>query len=509
LSLPVKVLDGANSIGGTKILLEFDNHGLLLDFGLNFKRFGLYYEEFIKPRTALGIHDFWDLDLIPHKSEFYRKDFVCHDLHDDEPINLESIDGVVLSHAHADHYGCLGLLKPEIPMICSSTSYSILRAIQDSGRTEFYQQTCYLSDYVEKGCRGHNVLSSAGGSHQGRDLVISSNDKDNITELCKRKANPATGKKPMNPGDISNLNEGKISWNLTQYPVDHSILGACASKIELDRGNVLYTGDIRKSGSHSELVDEFIASVRNPRPWILIIEGTQVTREEECLTSEVECKDNCEALIEQNDEDLVIADFSPRNVERLISFSEISETCGRTLVITQKDAYLLDCINVTDSTIPLPSDSILIYNDLKSTEGGWEKWLYKKYSKYYINGRDISESPSNYIVAFSYWDIKSLLDIKPHGGLYLYSSSEPFSEEQQIDLDRLFNWIGMFGMEIEGLEKINKDWYIIPGYHCSGHATPTQLDEIVRALNPEIIIPVHTQDRTWFTRFDDISEVVV
>jgi mRNA degradation ribonuclease J1/J2 len=67
----------------------------------------------------------------------------------------------------------------------------------------------------------------------------------------------------------------------------------------------------------------------------------------------------------------------------------------------------------------------------------------------------------------------------------------------------------MFGMEIEGLEKINKDWYIIPGYHCSGHATPTQLDEIVRALNPEIIIPVHTQDRTWFTRFDDISEVVV
>ncbi|MCJ7574114.1 hypothetical protein MUO93_07615 [Candidatus Bathyarchaeota archaeon] len=44
----ITVLDGADTIGGNKILLEEKGRGLLLDFGMNFARYGAYYQEFLK-----------------------------------------------------------------------------------------------------------------------------------------------------------------------------------------------------------------------------------------------------------------------------------------------------------------------------------------------------------------------------------------------------------------------------------------------------------------------------
>jgi len=41
----ITVLDGADTIGGNKILLEEEGRGILLDFGMNFARYGAYYQE--------------------------------------------------------------------------------------------------------------------------------------------------------------------------------------------------------------------------------------------------------------------------------------------------------------------------------------------------------------------------------------------------------------------------------------------------------------------------------
>jgi ribonuclease J len=41
----ITILDGADTIGGNKILLEEKGRGLLLDFGMNFARYGKYYQE--------------------------------------------------------------------------------------------------------------------------------------------------------------------------------------------------------------------------------------------------------------------------------------------------------------------------------------------------------------------------------------------------------------------------------------------------------------------------------
>jgi ribonuclease J len=511
--LPIEILDGSNTIGGTKILVTNNNHGLLLDFGLNFKQYGIYFEEYLKPRTCFGIKDFWDLDLLPHYKDLYRPDLCQCELDAPRDLPVDTIDGVILTHAHEDHCGLISMLKSNIPIISSSTSFSIMRAVQDSGKSDVQKQICYIAQYNLEQCRNHQVLKSPDwhkNPHSGRDAFVMTNDlSDELSNLWKRKARPDGGGRNINPGEILNLDESTIDWDITSFPIDHSIMGACAVKIETESGNIFYTGDIRKSGAQRANTDSFVSKASSDSPWVLIVEGTQVTREGECKTTEEQCKENCKTLIDDYRDKFIIADFSARNIERLYSFHDIADELSRKLVITAKDAYMLHCLQTIDSSKPLPSDTLLIFDAPKSDEEGWEKWIYETFKPYLVSASTISENLSDYILAFSFFDIKYLNDIKPDEGLYLYSSSEPFTEEQQIDIGRLSNWIERYNLELRGIKFENKEWQIEPGYHCSGHATKTELEEIIREISPENLIPVHTIDRNWFKKFEDISNIVI
>jgi hypothetical protein len=44
-------------IGGNKLYLEENGNGIFLDFGKNFSKYGVFYEEFLKNRDTRGIYD--------------------------------------------------------------------------------------------------------------------------------------------------------------------------------------------------------------------------------------------------------------------------------------------------------------------------------------------------------------------------------------------------------------------------------------------------------------------
>ena len=69
---------GVDEIGGNKILLEDSGTKIFLDFGMSFNKRGLYFEEFLTPRTANGIGDFLEMDLIPDIAGVYRTDLLKH-----------------------------------------------------------------------------------------------------------------------------------------------------------------------------------------------------------------------------------------------------------------------------------------------------------------------------------------------------------------------------------------------------------------------------------------------
>ncbi|MBN1367026.1 MAG: hypothetical protein JW967_03780 [Dehalococcoidales bacterium] len=51
---------GLNEIGTNKILLEDQDKTLLLDFCLSYKKHGLFFEEYLKPRSGSGLLEIVD-----------------------------------------------------------------------------------------------------------------------------------------------------------------------------------------------------------------------------------------------------------------------------------------------------------------------------------------------------------------------------------------------------------------------------------------------------------------
>jgi mRNA degradation ribonuclease J1/J2 len=89
-----------------------------------------------------------------------------------------------------------------------------------------------------------------------------------------------------------------------------------------------------------------------------------------------------------------------------------------------------------------------------------------------VDHKAIRNNPDNYILCFSFFDMKHLLDIKPNGGTYIYSACEAFNEEMEIDFKRLWHWLKRFNIYSCGF---SLDENGVPSfgkrYHASGHAS--------------------------------------
>ena len=75
---------------------------------------------------------------------------------------------------------------------------------------------------------------------------------------------------------------------------------------------------------------------------------------------------------------LVIADFGPRNLERLISVLKATEEVNRQLVITTRDAYLLEVLSQcgeVDLPNPLSYPHIRVYSEKRVRTSEWESTL--------------------------------------------------------------------------------------------------------------------------------------
>jgi ribonuclease J len=259
-------------------------------------------------------------------------------------------------------------------------------------------------------------------------------------------------------------------------------------------GWIGYSGDLRLHGHRKDRTQRFARELAELKPELLIVEGTRL--DDELPVDEPKVHEAAREVV-RREKNLVVADFSARNIERLRTFRDIAHELGRQLVVTPKDAYLLEQMHIIDPKIPAPSeDGLSIFRAPRATREGWATPLFERFDSHLTDAAKIRKSPGGYVLCLSYWDIASLIDIEPTSGTYIYSASEAYDEEQQFDHARLSNWLDYFHLtKVGGLPGAEKG-----PFHASGHIDGTGMEWVIDTINPKRILPVHSQKLGWFEK---------
>ena len=274
--------------------------------------------------------------------------------------------------------------------------------------------------------------------------------------------------------------------------VDHSAPAAYGYLVHTSAGIVAYTGDLRHHGPMKNLTEDFIEAARAAKPVILITEGTRVAPDDprENL-SEADVKARAMRLLEPLKDKLALVTFPPRDVDRIRTFAETAKAVGRKFVLNAKTAHLLLTLK-KDTHIRVPDvaneNELLLYDRLMRNVPPWEKELQGKFKDRVVTSETIHARPSDFLVQLDFWHIPELVDLRPPpGSPFIHSKSEPF-EEDDVNDAVLQRWLDRFHLMRHQI-------------HASGHLSEREVGEMIAAIQPKLVIPVHTEYPGRFTSF--------
>ena len=254
---------GTREIGGTCIELEAEGRRIALDVGL-----------------PLDAPDEGHESLLPAVPGFREPD--------------DSLLGVVISHAHQDHYGLARYIRPEVPVYIGEAAHNIMKA---------------ASAYVPDG--------------QAFD----------------------------NPRFIAHRKRIEIGpFRITPHLVDHSAFDAYSLLVEAEGKRVFYSGDFRAHGRKGKL---FEATIERPPKDIdvLLMEGTTIGRTgtDGGFPTEADLeKEFVRAFGETEGLHFVWA--SAQNIDRMVTIFRAARRSGRVLLIDLYTAVVLEA--TARDTIP-------------------------------------------------------------------------------------------------------------------------------------------------------------
>lgn len=440
---------GVSEIGGNKILLEDGDTKIFLDFGMSFGKRGLFFEEFLTPRTSNGIGDFLELGLIPDLPGIYREDLLTHQKRNrEDPV----VQAVLLSHAHADHANYVSFLHQDIPVYCSHITKRILDAVDEQSQRsiesevlDFKERPLYRRDYKKPAVKRSFHL-------------FRSKDKVHIDSL-----------------------------EICPVHVDHSVPGAYGFIIYTSEGSLVYTGDLRMHGLRNEQTVEFINEAIQAKPLSVISEGTRIEEKRTNISEQTVYQKAKNALV--HNKDISIVDFNFKDVDRFTTFFKIAKELDKKLVISFKHACFLEQYH-QDKELKTPNstnDQIKILLPKRNTgtydfkEDYRDKFIKKRLDyPNIITAEEVRKHPSKYMVILNYWYFNTMVDLKPYHGTYVHSLSEPFNEEMEISYDRMKNWLDHFNLSLVQS-------------HCSGHINGEDLKTMLTQIKPKKVFPIHTE----------------
>jgi mRNA degradation ribonuclease J1/J2 len=117
-----------------------------------------------------------------------------------------------------------------------------------------------------------------------------------------------------------------------------------------------------------------------------------------------------------------------------------------------------------------------------------------------VKAKDIRDHPEKYLMYLPFFSMNELPDLSPsEGSCYIKSASGPYDDEGKIDEEKKLAWLELFKMSDQFQA------------HCSGHASPDAIKEMIDVISPKIVIPVHTEHPCLFRKmkFRDLTKVKI
>lgn len=463
----LSIYGGVGQIGGNKILFEDNGTKIFLDFGMNFTEHSNYFTEYMPPRKNSCIKDFIHLGLLPDLKGVYRRDYCKHMDLDYKEEN--SIDGILITHAHIDHVGYVHFIRQDIPIYVSAETKAVMDLFSRVGAAGFEEFSCFKPAF--------QLIAKKRGDGVKRRDARDGIEKRNIK--------------------IFNFGKKFKIGNLEIEPcrVDHSLPGATGFIIYSSEGAIIYTGDLRFHGRHKEWSYDFVNKATNSEPIVMISEGTRIM-EKQSRTEEYVQSESTKYI--KDKKGLAIVNFPIRDTERMLTFYDTAKSNNRKLVIEYRQAMLLDLMkNCKADKLPESNDeNIRIFYPKKSwgligrkdfpfeqiekDYSTWEKTYLSKENV--IDAEEISRNQKKYLMFMNYFQLNNLLDIKPKkGSVHIRSICEPFSDEMELDQKRIDNWLKLLGL------------YPECRIHSSGHASGIHIFEMIKKIKPKKLFPIHTE----------------
>lgn len=270
-------------------------------------------------------------------------------------------------------------------------------------------------------------------------------------------------------------------FSITPYLMDHSAFDAYGFLVSAGGKRVFYTGDFRGHGRKRRLLDRLTG---NPpaKVDVLLMEGSMLgERAEEITLSESEVEDSFVREIEKTD-GIVLVSTSSQNIDRLVSIFKAAKRTGRMLIIDFYTAEILERLGKY-AKIPQPSwPRIRVCYPRMLAD--WFKRLgleevLERHRKNGIRWQRVNEISSKAIMLIRpgfLFELKRFMDLD--SATWVYSMWRGYFERSR-PLANLKSYLEGKGVRVE---------YI----HTSGHAKLSDLKRLVSALEPKMVIPIHS-----------------
>lgn len=283
-------------------------------------------------------------------------------------------------------------------------------------------------------------------------------------------------------------------FTLTPFLNDHSAYDAYSLLIEADGRRLFYSGDLRGHGRKARVFQQFL---KNPPIDIdvLLMEGTTLGRLAAARRFPLEQElESCFLEQMRQTSGLVLVWTSAQNIDRLVTTFKACRKAGRQLVI---DMYTAEILRATGNP-KLPQatwEGIKVFLPQSQKRQIIKAKLFtlaERYKASRIYPEQLAEQASRSVMLFRpsmSRDLEQAACLK--GARMIYSL-----------------WSGYLKRKAQRpfLEWLKRHHILLAECHTSGHASMSDLQAFAHAVNPKMLVPIHSFESRRFKEFFDRVE---